>query len=84
MCYQGATATAELAALVHGVAGLLGLLLTPDAPPAAEAQRSIDRLAAALPVLIHVEALLRQQGRLSAKAGQSGHQRHKVSTHAFT
>ena len=62
--YQGQAATAELAALVHDVAGLVGLLLTPDVPPAAEAQLGIDRLAAALSVLIHVEAPLRQQGRV--------------------
>lgn len=61
---QGPAATAELAALVHGVAGLLGLLLTPDAPPAAEAQlSSIDRSAAALPMLTHIKAMFQEMLR---------------------
>jgi hypothetical protein len=62
---QGAAATAELTALVHGAAGLLRLLLTPDAPPAASTQRSIDRSAAALPV--YVEVLLRHLGQAASK-----------------
>ena len=68
---QGPAATAELAALVHGVAGLLGLLLTPDVLPSAEAQVSIDRWVAALPVLAHINALTRHQGRLGSTAGHS-------------
>jgi hypothetical protein len=58
--HQGPGATAELAALVHGVAGLAGLLLTPDLPPAAPAQHSIDRSAAALPVLTHLTAMFHE------------------------
>ena len=67
--YQGQAATAELAALVHDVAGLVGLLLTPDVPPAAKAQLGIDRSVAVLPVLTCLEAPF--EGRLQAKAGYS-------------
>ena len=66
---QGPAATAELAALVHGLAGLVGLLLTPDAPPSAETQLSIDRSAAVLTVLTCLEAPFPVM--LRAKAGHS-------------
>ena len=68
---QGPAATAELAALVHGVAGLVGLLLTPEAPPAADMQLSIDRSAAGPMVPPCLGALF--QGRLRTKAGYSKH-----------
>ena len=53
---------------MHDVAGVVGLLLTADAPPAADAQRSIDRSAAALHVLTHIKALSRHQGGMGAQA----------------
>ena len=84
--HQGQAAAAELAALVHRVAGLLGLLLTLDAPPAAEAQSSIDRSAAALPVLIHVEHRQGTRGGWQQRlvTQSPGHQRCKVAMYALS
>jgi hypothetical protein len=81
---QGPGATAELAALVHGVAGLVGLLLSPDVPLAAQAQVSIDRSVAALPVLTCLKAP--SAGTVQAKAnhpnvGSSALQRFHVHLH---